>query len=89
MELLIKSQDKQKAKKYFSKFQSILMQVAKTKIISKKNLRENFKSFKKNFVTSIISSKLIFFIYIFDLKLKQNIVSYPSCKLFKFFLSLR
>tara|TARA_B000000609_G_C23947340_1_gene226884 strand:+ start:242 stop:496 length:255 start_codon:yes stop_codon:yes gene_type:complete len=36
MELLLKSKDKQKAKKYFSKFQSILMQVAKTKIISKK-----------------------------------------------------
>ena len=36
MELLLKSKDKQKAKKYFSKFQSILMQVAKTKIISKR-----------------------------------------------------
>ena len=36
MELLIKSKDKAKAKKYFSKFQSILMQVAKTGIINKK-----------------------------------------------------
>ena len=35
MELLINSKDKEKAKKYFSKFQSILMQVAKSKIISK------------------------------------------------------
>ena len=36
MDLLIKSKDKGKAKKYFSKFQSILMQVAKTGIINKK-----------------------------------------------------
>ena len=36
MELLIKSKDKAKAKQYFSKFQSILMQVAKSGIISKR-----------------------------------------------------
>ena len=36
MELLIKSKEKDKAKKYFSKFQSILMQVAKSGTISKK-----------------------------------------------------
>ena len=30
MELLLKSKEKEKAKKYFSKFQSILMQVAKS-----------------------------------------------------------
>ncbi len=36
MDLLLKSKDKEKAKKYFAKFQSILMQVAKTKIISKR-----------------------------------------------------
>ena len=35
MELLIKSKDKTKSKKYFSKFQSILMQVAKSGIINK------------------------------------------------------
>ena len=35
MDLLIKSADKEKAKKYFSKFQSILMQVAKSGIINK------------------------------------------------------
>ena len=36
MDLLTKSKDKTKAKKYFSKFQSILMQVAKTGAINKK-----------------------------------------------------
>ncbi|MDC3127439.1 30S ribosomal protein S20 [Candidatus Pelagibacter bacterium] len=36
MEILIKSNDKSKAKKYYSKFQSILMQVAKSGVISKK-----------------------------------------------------
>jgi small subunit ribosomal protein S20 len=36
MDLLIKSKDKTKAKKYFSKFQSILMQVAKSGVVSKK-----------------------------------------------------
>ena len=36
MELLLESKEKDKAKKYFSKFQSILMQVAKSGAISKK-----------------------------------------------------
>ena len=36
MDLLIRSKDKVKAKKYYSKFQSILMQVAKSGVISKK-----------------------------------------------------
>jgi small subunit ribosomal protein S20 len=36
METLLKSKEKAKAKKYFSKFQSILMQVAKSGTISKK-----------------------------------------------------
>ena len=35
MELHLKSKEKEKAKKYFSKFQSILMQVAKSGIINK------------------------------------------------------
>lgn len=35
MELLLKGKEKEKAKKYFSKFQSILMQVAKSGIINK------------------------------------------------------
>ena len=36
MDALLKSKEKEKAKKYFSKFQSILMQVAKSGTISKK-----------------------------------------------------
>ena len=36
METHLKSKEKEKAKKYFSKFQSILMQVAKSGVISKK-----------------------------------------------------
>ena len=36
MELLIKSKDKEKIKQYFNKFQSILMQVAKSGIVNKK-----------------------------------------------------
>ena len=35
MESYLKSKEKEKAKKYFSKFQSILMQVAKSGVISK------------------------------------------------------
>ena len=35
MEVLLKGKEKDKAKKYFSKFQSILMQVAKSGIISR------------------------------------------------------
>ena len=35
MELHLKEKEKEKAKKYFSKFQSILMQVAQSGIISK------------------------------------------------------
>ena len=36
MDLLIKSKNKKEAKKYFSKFQSILMQVAKSGVVSKR-----------------------------------------------------
>ena len=36
MDLLIQSKDKAKAKKYFSKFQSILMQVAKSGVVSRR-----------------------------------------------------
>tara|TARA_Y100000996_G_scaffold360304_1_gene302676 strand:- start:442 stop:699 length:258 start_codon:yes stop_codon:yes gene_type:complete len=35
MELLLKNNDKEKAKKNFSKFQSILMQVAKSGVVTK------------------------------------------------------
>ena len=36
MELNLKAKDRDKAKKYFSKFQSILMQVAKSGVINKR-----------------------------------------------------
>ena len=36
MDSLIKSKNKEKAKKYFPKFQSILMQVAKSGVISRR-----------------------------------------------------
>ena len=35
MDLILKNKEKEKAKKYFSKFQSILMQVAKSGIINR------------------------------------------------------
>ena len=52
MDSLIKSKEKEKAKKYFSKFQSILMQVAKSGIINK-----NTASRKISRVSKRISSK--------------------------------
>ena len=52
MELLLKSKEKDKAKKYFSKFQSILMQVAKSGLISK-----NTAARKISRVSKKISSK--------------------------------
>ena len=52
MELLLKTKEKDKAKKYFSKFQSILMQVAKSGIISK-----NTASRKISRISKRISSK--------------------------------
>ena len=52
MEKLIKSNEKEKAKKYFSKFQSILMQVAKSGIISR-----NTASRKISRVSKKISTK--------------------------------
>ena len=36
MELLVKSKEKEKIKKYFAEFQSILMQVAKSGVVSKR-----------------------------------------------------
>ena len=52
MDLLIKSKDKEKAKKYFPKFQSILMQVAKKGSISKKTASRKISRISKK-----ISSK--------------------------------
>ena len=47
MEQLLKSKEKDKAKKYFSKFQSILMQVAKSGVINKNCARKISKISKK------------------------------------------
>ena len=47
MELLLKSKDKAKIKKYFPKFQSILMQVAKTGVINKKTISRNISRISK------------------------------------------
>jgi len=52
METLIKAKEKEKAKKYFSKFQSILMQVAKSGVINK-----NTASRKISRISIRISSK--------------------------------
>ena len=47
MESLLKAKDKEKAKKYFPKFQSILMQVAKTGIINKKTVSRKISRISK------------------------------------------
>ncbi len=47
MELHLKAKEKEKAKKYFSKFQSILMQVAKTGIINKKTISRKISRVSK------------------------------------------
>ena len=47
MELLIKNKEKDKAKKYFPKFQSILMQVAKSGIISRKTASRKISRISK------------------------------------------
>ena len=47
MDLLLKSKEKEKAKKYFSKFQSILMQVAKSGIVSKKTAARKISKISK------------------------------------------
>jgi len=47
MELIIKSKNKEKAKKNYSKFQSILMQVAKSGVINKKTAARKISRFSK------------------------------------------
>ena len=47
MELLLKSKEKEKIKKYFPKFQSILMQVAKSGAISKKTASRKISKISK------------------------------------------
>ena len=49
MELIIKSKDKAKAKKYFSEFQSILMQVAKSGVVNKKTAARKISRISKKF----------------------------------------
>ena len=51
MELLLKSKEADKAKKYFSKFQSILMQVAKSGIISKNTASRKISRISKRIFT--------------------------------------
>ena len=48
MELYLKAKEKEKAKKYFSKFQSILMQVAKSGAISKKTVSRKISRVTKS-----------------------------------------
>ena len=48
MDSLVKSKNKTEAKKYFSKFQSILMQVAKSGIISKNTASRKISRISKN-----------------------------------------
>ena len=47
MELLLKSKDKEKIKKYFPKFQSILMQVAKSGVVNKKTAARKISKVSK------------------------------------------
>ena len=47
MEIFIKKKEKEKAKKYFSKFQSILMQVAKSGIINKNTVSRKISRISK------------------------------------------
>ena len=47
MESLIKAKNKEKAKKYFPKFQSILMQVAKSGTISKRTAARKISRISK------------------------------------------
>ena len=47
MDLLIQAKDKDKTKKYFTKFQSILMQVAKSGVISKKTAARKISRISK------------------------------------------
>ena len=58
MELLLKAKEKDKAKKYFSKFQSILMQVAKSGIINKNTASRKISRISKR-ISLNNNSKLI------------------------------
>ena len=47
MDLLLKAKEKEKAKKFFPKFQSILMQVAKSQVINKKTAARKISKVSK------------------------------------------
>ena len=47
MELLLKSKNKEKIKKYFPKFHSILMQVAKSGVVNKKTASRKVSKISK------------------------------------------
>ena len=47
MEIHLTSNEKEKAKKYFSKFQSILMQVAKSGVVNKKTASRKVSKISK------------------------------------------
>ena len=47
MEIYLKTKEKEKAKKYFSKFQSILMQVAKSGVVNKKTAARKISKVSK------------------------------------------
>ena len=49
IETLIKNKEKENAKKYFPKFQSILMQVAKSGVINKKTVSRKVSRISKKF----------------------------------------
>ena len=51
MDVLLKSKEKEKAKKYFPKFQSILMQVAKTGIINRNTASRKISKISKRIST--------------------------------------
>ena len=47
MDLLLKGKEKEKAKKYFSKFQSILMQVAQSGVVGKRTAARKISRISK------------------------------------------
>ena len=51
MDILLKTKEKDKAKKYFSEFQSILMQVAKTGIINRNTASRKISKISKRIST--------------------------------------
>ena len=54
MELYIKTKENEKAKKYFSKFQSILMQVAKSGIINRNTAARKISRISKKIISKAI-----------------------------------